>query len=227
MPRSTRDRPAKAPLSKDAIVDAGMKVLREDGIDAVTMRRVAGVLDTGAASLYVYVANADELKQVIFDRVVAEVPMPNVDAEDWRDEMRTLGRNTVEVLDRYPGIASIAIAHIPTGDNAMRLVNAMIGLLLAGGVPEASAAWAADVVNLYITAAAYENFIRARMDVDQDEEIEEIAEHFRTRAAAYPNVQRVAWAMFAGEGTERFDFGLDLMINGLLTTPAPVHPSGS
>src|ERR1700754_491660 len=122
MPRSTRDRPAKAPLSKDAIVDAAMKVLREDGIDAVTMRRVAGELDTGAASLYVYVANADELKQEIFDRVVGEIPEPDVGADDWRAQMRQLGRDTVATLDRYPGIASVAIAHIPSGDNALRLV---------------------------------------------------------------------------------------------------------
>jgi AcrR family transcriptional regulator len=222
-PRSTRDRPAKTPLSKDAIVDAGLKVLRDEGIDAVTMRRVASELDTGAASLYVYVANADELKQEIFDRIVGEIPVPDVDADDWREEMLKLGRAMVAVMDRYPGSATVAIAHIPTGANAMRLINAMIGLLLAGGVPEASAAWAADVVNLYITAAAYENFVRERQNVGADAEIDEIAQDFTARAAEYENVARVSWAMFRGDGQQRFDFGLDLMINGLLTTPPPVE----
>jgi AcrR family transcriptional regulator len=47
--RSTRDRPAKPALSREAVVDAGLHVLRAEGIDAVTMRRVAAALDTGPA----------------------------------------------------------------------------------------------------------------------------------------------------------------------------------
>jgi AcrR family transcriptional regulator len=222
-PRSTRDRPAKTPLSRDAIVDAGMEVLRDEGFEAVTMRRVASALDTGAASLYVYVANASELHQAMFDRVVAEIPVPEVDEKRWREQMRQLGRDVVGVLDRYPGIASVAIAHIPTGEHALRLVNAMIGLLLAGGVPEASAAWAADVVNLYITAAAYETYVQQRMGVPEDRELEEVRETFEQQAGRFPNVERVQWAMFQGDGEQRFDFGLDLMINGLLHTPPPVE----
>ena len=59
--RSTRDRPAKAPLSEDAVVDAALAILQSDGLEAVTMRRVAAALDTGAASLYVYVSGREGL----------------------------------------------------------------------------------------------------------------------------------------------------------------------
>ena len=68
--RSTRDRPAKAPLSEAAIVDAALAVARTDGLAAVTMRRVAAELDTGAASLYVYVRNRDVLLRAMLHRVV-------------------------------------------------------------------------------------------------------------------------------------------------------------
>jgi AcrR family transcriptional regulator len=47
--RSTRDRPAKAPLSEDAVVDAALAILKSDGLEAGTMRRVAAALDMGAA----------------------------------------------------------------------------------------------------------------------------------------------------------------------------------
>src|SRR3984957_2935756 len=74
-PRSTRARPAKAPLSESAIVDVALAITRAEGLDAVTMRRVAAELDTGAASLYVYVRNRDELLRAMLDRVAGTVPL--------------------------------------------------------------------------------------------------------------------------------------------------------
>src|ERR1700677_3176021 len=73
--RSTRDRPAKAPLSKEAVVDAALAILDSDGLDAVTMRRVATALDTGAASLYVYVSGREGLFQAMLDRVTATIEL--------------------------------------------------------------------------------------------------------------------------------------------------------
>ena len=70
-PRSRRDRPAKPALSREAIVDAALAIVREEGIDALTMRRLAQALDTGPASLYVYVANRDELWDLLFDAALA------------------------------------------------------------------------------------------------------------------------------------------------------------
>ena len=70
-PRSRRDRPAKPALSREAIVDAALAIVREEGIDALTMRHLAQALDTGPASLYVYVANRDELWELLFDAALA------------------------------------------------------------------------------------------------------------------------------------------------------------
>ena len=71
--RSTRDRPAKPPLSEDAVVDAALAILQSDGLQAVTMRRVAAGLDTGAMSLYVYVSSRESLLQAMLDRVTATI----------------------------------------------------------------------------------------------------------------------------------------------------------
>ena len=72
-PRSRRDRPAKPALSREAIVDAALAIVREEGIDALSMRRLAQALDTGPASLYVYVANRDALWELLFDAALATV----------------------------------------------------------------------------------------------------------------------------------------------------------
>ena len=83
MPVSRRDRPAKAPLSRGAVVAAGMRIMREDGLERLTMRRLAAELDTGPASLYVYVDNMAELHGALLDELLSEVALPPVAADGW------------------------------------------------------------------------------------------------------------------------------------------------
>src|SRR5580704_6080250 len=88
--RSTRDRPAKAPLSVEVVVDAALAILQSEGLEAVTMRRVGAALDTGAASLYVYVAGREGLLQAMLDRVFATVELEPPVPSRWRAQLHSL-----------------------------------------------------------------------------------------------------------------------------------------
>src|ERR687886_234417 len=111
MTRSTRDRPAKAPLSREAVVRAGLTVLRRAGLDGVTMRAVAAELDTGPASLYVYVANREELLNQMFDAVAAEVELgPEPDPARWPQQLEALLTRARDAMDRHPGISQVPLA---------------------------------------------------------------------------------------------------------------------
>lgn len=223
MSPSTRDRPAKAPLSREAVVEAGLRVLRADGIDAVTMRRVASELDTGAASLYVYVANREDLLDQMFDAVAGEIELPGEpDAATWRDQLVALLTAVRDTMDRHPGIARVPLANVPTGPNATRVADRVLALLRAGGVDDRSAAWFIDVVSLYVNAASYETSIyveEGRIHDDVDADIQ--AGFERLDLAAYPNISSMMPLLMAGSPDERFAFGLQLMINGLLSTEPP------
>ena len=72
-PKSRRERPAKSPLSQGVIVEAALGLIDSEGVDAVTMRRVAQELDTGPASLYVYVSNRRHLLALVVLVLVAMV----------------------------------------------------------------------------------------------------------------------------------------------------------
>src|SRR5271156_234934 len=98
--RSTRDRPAKAPLSEDAVVDAALTILKSDGLEAVTMRRVAAALDTGAASLYV--SGREGLLQAMLDRVTATIELEAPDPSRWRAQLHSLLQRTHQALVAHP-----------------------------------------------------------------------------------------------------------------------------
>ena len=220
MARSTRDRPAKPPLSREGVVDAGLSVLRRAGLDGVTMRAVAAELDTGPASLYVYVANREQLLDEMFDAVAAEVQLgPEPDAARWREQLAALLTRVRDAMDRHPGIARVPLANIPSGPGAMRIVDRMLAILRAGGVSDQSAAWFVDAVFLYVNAASLETSIYA--ESGQTEGIAAtVRERFeRLDAAQFPQIASMTEAMFSGDGDERFAFGLRLMIEGLRAAP--------
>ena len=216
MGRSTRDRPAKAPLSRDAVIAAGMTVLRRAGLDAVTMRAVAAELDTGPASLYVYVANREQLLNEMFDAVAAEVELgPAPDAARWREQLEALFIRVRDAMDRHPGIARVPLANIPTGPGAMRIVDHMLAILGAAGIDDVSAAWFVDTAFLYVNAACLETSIYAESGTTEDV-VDGIRERFaRVDPAAFPHISALTDALFSGEGDDRFVFGLRLMIEGL------------
>jgi AcrR family transcriptional regulator len=223
-PRSRRERPAKPALSRDAIVAAALEIARSEGVEALSMRRVAQALDTGAASLYVYVADRDELHELLFDAAVGTVETEPVDPARWREQLMALANRMVKMMSEdFPGIALLAMARIPTGDNVMRVAENMLALLKAGGASDQAAAYAADLVSMYTTAIAYEASLYRTLYSDpehEQREVEQLARRFASLdPERFPTMAALGPAMTRGDGQERFELGLDVIINGLLATP--------
>jgi len=218
-----RSQPAKAPLSKEAVLEAGLRVLRAKGIDGVTMRAVATELDTGAASLYVYVANRQQLLNEMFDRVVSEIDLgEDPDPKRWRDQLESLLTRILETLERHHGIARVPLANVPTGPNAAVVADRVIGLLRAGGIDDRSIAFFIDVVFLYINATAYETAIYVEEGVPEDSIEADIRAAFsQLDPTTIPNTMSMLDVLTQGSGEARFRFGLRLMIEGLLHVSPP------
>ena len=86
-PVSRRGGPARPALSRAAIVAAALAIADRDGLDAVSMRRVAEELDTGASALYVYIENRDDLLGAMFDHAMAPVAEATAPDGDWSGSM--------------------------------------------------------------------------------------------------------------------------------------------
>src|SRR5215471_21083860 len=88
----------RAPLSRDAIVDAALGILDADGVDALTIRRLGQELGTGAATLYWHISGKDELGELVYDRIMGEVDLPRPDAGPWQEQIKTLVRDCYQVM---------------------------------------------------------------------------------------------------------------------------------
>ncbi|MFT3772354.1 MAG: TetR/AcrR family transcriptional regulator C-terminal domain-containing protein [Minicystis sp.] len=216
--KSRRERPAKDPLTRDAIVAAALDLLTREGIEAMSLRKVAAILDTGPASLYVYVANLQELQALVLDRALAGVELPAAAKGTWRERLDALLHAYLKVLYARPGLAQLAMTTIATGPNYLRLLETLLGLFDEAGLPPTEAAWAADVVTLYVTAIAAE---KANWR-EQKFEIGKVARSLdAVSPEEFPRIHAAREGIMGGGGEARFTWALDVLVNGILKTPRP------
>ena len=128
VPERARGR-RRDPLTREAIVAAALKVLDAEGLDGFSMRRVAEVLDTGAASLYWHVGSKDGLLDLVMDEVIGEQVggFPDPDPERWQEQLREVAREMRETILRHRDIVRISIGRIPMGPNALRFNERVLG----------------------------------------------------------------------------------------------------
>ena len=215
-PRSRRERPTKPALTRDGIISTALAILRTDGLEKVTMRRVAAALDTGPASLYVYVRDTEDLHAQLLDELLGSVP-PVVPADgDWRNHLAAALTNYLRVLFDHPGIARITLFTRPSGRHYLALLDLILSLLNEGGVADRDAAWAVDLLLHFATATAAEQSARKSSPAAEEELAALRAAVLTSDAATYPNIARLGDQLFSGPGPVRFSWGLDVLIDGIL-----------
>ncbi|MFF4738170.1 TetR/AcrR family transcriptional regulator [Streptomyces sp. NPDC001262] len=219
-PRSRRERPAKPALTREGIVTAAVEIMRAEGLQKVTMRRLAQELDTGPASLYVYLASTDELHAAVLDRLLGTVgPAP---AEGtWRERLEALLTAYTVMLFEHPALARAALVARPSGEHYLRLVETLLALLAEGGVPAAQAAWGVDVLLQHATATAAEHATRAQ-SADAEADWNALTRALRDASpSTHPQIAALGPLLLAGTPQQRLSWGFQMLLTGITHTPTP------
>jgi AcrR family transcriptional regulator len=204
-----------------------MSLMATDGYDAVSMRSLARELGTGPASLYTHVANREELDQLVLERVVAEVPLPEPDPDRWQEQIKQLLRDILDAYRSHPGSARAAMGTIPTSEGGLAGAERMIALCLAGGITPQAAAWFCDFTGLYVGAVAYEQSIWAEREnttiagepADHEALDEQLTSYFQDLPHdRFPLMRAFAQVMTTGDLVDRFEFAIDVMLAGLVAS---------
>jgi AcrR family transcriptional regulator len=214
--RSRRERPAKPALTRQGIIDAALAILNTEGLGKVTMRRIATELDTGHASLYVYVRDVEDLHAQILDALLAPVVAAEPPAGTWRDRVKALLFGYRDVLHARPEIARMALSTQPSGPTFVALVEAILAQLHEGGATDRAAAWGVDLLLLCQTAVAVEHSTpkparHATADLDAIAVTIAGADPART-----PNIARLGADLISGTPAERSGWSVDVILDGIL-----------
>jgi AcrR family transcriptional regulator len=117
-----------------AIAAVAVRIADAEGLEAVSMRRVAGELGIAVMSLYNYVPAKDHLAQLMTDQLAGEYAYPVTPAADPRAAIADLARQAREIAGRHPWLAGLMQRPVPPGPNGFRYLDYFLGLLAGSGL---------------------------------------------------------------------------------------------
>jgi AcrR family transcriptional regulator len=214
--RQSSSRRAKAggPLSRTLILETALRITDRDGVESLSMRKLAKELGVKAMSLYNHVANKDDILDSIVDMVVGEIEIPNLH-ENWKTAMRRRANSAHEVLLRHPWSTIPLVSRVNAGPAMLRYVNATIGCLREAGfsLEIADRAWNAMDSHIYGFTLQELNFPL------EEPEYSQAARDFLPQIPVhqYPYFYKLAQLVAEGgyTGVHDFEFGLELILDGL------------
>jgi AcrR family transcriptional regulator len=228
-----RERGRRGPrpgLSADAIVEAAMRVADADGLEALSMARVAAELGFTTMSLYRYVTSKEELLQLMWDGSAIGAETLVIEGDGWRSRLRTWTVIQRDMLDRHPWITQMPMATPPAAPNSLHFVERGLATMDDTGLPDAEKLRVIGLLSSYTLS-------EARMSADAVRAAKAAAAALAADAAAapppqdfegllrevidektYPRLHRLAWTPPPGDPpTEREQFlsGVDTILDGV------------
>ena len=221
MPPPSPSRRSRTPLSRERVLRAAIGLADEGGIESLTMRTLARELGVEAMSLYNHVVNKGDLVDAMVDLVIDEIDLPAT-GDDWNVAVRQCAISANETFLRHPWACGLVMGPTTTRTVHLPRLRYMEWLLerlrSAGFSPELTyhAYHALDSYIMGFTMWQLGHAAGAR-NIAGDQDLDEFVANFipAVRGAGYPHVAEHAEQHLAGEGVSEFEFGLDLILDGL------------
>jgi len=218
-------------LTRERVIQAALSVADSGGLGSLTIRSLAKELGTKPMSVYYHVASKDEILAALVDVVFSEIRLP-VPGGDWRSEMRTRAASAREVLARHRWAIGLLESRTDPGPANLRHHDTVIATLQAAGFSAELTAHAYALIDSYVYGFALQE---AALPFQGPDGVGDVAETIMKRMAEgdYPHLVHMATSYYVQPGYDfgdEFDFGLDLILDGietLLAAGKALGPAGA
>jgi AcrR family transcriptional regulator len=205
----------RAPLTQERIVDAALRVMDAEGLEAVTMRRIGRELGVEAMSLYNHVEDKDDILNGVTERVMTEFESPPFSG-DWLEDARAMAREWRRLLGLHPSVCQLlAERHKPLeGLASYRAMDAALGLLRSAGLSDRDAAQAFNALGSYILG-----YVTMEQGLMLGNDEETARQHDMAmdalQGSGLDNVVACLPHFAECNPDQQFEFGLDLIFRGI------------
>jgi AcrR family transcriptional regulator len=241
--RERGQRGPKPGLTIESIVDAAIGLADAEGLDAVSMARLAKELGFTTMSLYRYVTSKEELLQLMWNASAQGAEDFVLEGDGWRPRIRTWATIQRQMIDRHPWITQMPMAAPPLAPNSLTFVERGLETLDETGLEEGDKLRVIGLISSYTLSEARMAHDAARAATQGDEaRANDVAVPQWTFEGllrelvdeeTYPRLYRLAWSEDIGDNPSGFDeqqeflFGLDRILDGVQTLMDQAQTGGS
>jgi AcrR family transcriptional regulator len=208
----------RAPLNRERVLAAAVELADREGVDGLSMRRLAAEVGVVPMALYKHVANKDELLDGMIDVIVAEIDPPRSDIE-WKPAVRERIQSARRMLLRHPWASRVMEWRTRPTPTVMAYMDSMIAMFTAGGFPIELTHHVMHAMGSRLMGFTQEMFNDQTDEQQpfQPEMLEQLKEVYPSIYALYLMVNHED-ASIVGAGCDdqfEFDFALDLILDGI------------
>lgn len=210
-------------LSRDLVLQVAIRIGDDDSLSALTMRRLASELGVGTMTLYSYFRNKDELLDGVADSILGSLELPALKGHDIQSGVRLIGHALRDMMRAHPSVIRLFGSRTTRSERAMQgsyeqVLQALIDL----GFEEKLAVRCYGILLVYALGfSSYElprHWGRNPSDTEGAAELRRQRRHFYEGLpkAVFPAMVSLADVLVALPSDEQFDWGLDVIIAGIL-----------
>ena len=199
-------------LNADLIFSSALRLVDDEGLEALTMRHLAETIGVATMSLYSHVATKEDLLRGVLNLATSEFSLPGSETPPW-EALRTVSREFREIALRHPNLVPLIMQAPPTGAEGLRTLEIALDALRRAGMEPALTAPAYRLMASFVigfVSLECGGFFRP-VDVAAGDRVAPI------EARALPRVAEMARYLAEWDAGEEFEKGMDAII-GVLTT---------
>jgi AcrR family transcriptional regulator len=213
------DQDRRPRLTRERVVAEALAAIAEDGVQALTMRRLAARLGVVPGAVYHHVRNKQQLQDLVLDNVLAEVDVHLDPSLDWTGQLKLLAHRLRQVLEAHPGVAGILKTRDPLGPHSLALAEAFLGPLQAAGFADREAGLAFFLLVDYTIGFAVGGLPASvnEQRVHDPTTRTQLHQFFRSLPPdRFPTLVALGEHVWVDNRDERFTAGLQVLLDGLV-----------
>ena len=215
-------------LSREQIVRVALELADTEGIDTISLRRIAARLQVSAMALYWYIERKEDVFELMIDAAYGEVPLPEPGSRDWRSQFQAIAGQIRAMIHRHPWFASLIGHRAILGPNALRQTDYLLGIVSQLGFGMTTSMSLLAMFNAYIVGFVLgemgETEAQRRTGLSLQEWQQHVAPYVQEQVIAsgrYPHLTRYLVESEERPSDEIFLFGLTRLLEGIAAYAVP------
>ncbi|MET7713230.1 TetR/AcrR family transcriptional regulator C-terminal domain-containing protein [Streptomyces sp. NPDC005407] len=214
----------REPLSRERIIETALRIIDDEGVDALSMRRLAATLGVQAMSLYNHVTGKADVFDGITEFITTDMQLPRRTEGGWEDGIRSVAYGFRQASLRHPRACELVLTRQLSSPGALPVINCSLAVLLDHGFDEAAAVHALRLLIAFQVGSLLREFHSPCFKGEEESAVRERKAHLER--SGLPAVAKLAPMLAVIDHDAEFTFGVELLIDALRTYAPQTQQTG-